>query len=120
NDQWRDTYSSSASRAENSCGVRAPDPVEMFSSGKFTPLPLDRYFNASSKQFGPRERARQSLQASSEDGLIRTPSGQCRELNEAAAVSRYYARFRRFKHKKQVSTGSRKTKFLVVQQLWFR
>src|SRR5439155_13497811 len=66
------------SRADNSCELGASDPAKMFASAKFTPLPLDRYFNASSKQFGPRERARQSLQASSEDGLIRTPSGQCR------------------------------------------
>ena len=66
--------------AKNPYGVGASDQNQAFNSIKFTPISLDRYLNVSSRQFGPREQARQApaLRTSSHDGLIRTPSGQQR------------------------------------------
>ncbi len=44
---------------------------------KFTPIDLNPYFNASAKDFGPREMARKRLHGdSARDGLIRTPWGR--------------------------------------------
>src|SRR5438034_6920848 len=43
------------------------------SSTKCTPLDLKRYFTASSKDFGPRARARELGRGSEHDGYIRTP-----------------------------------------------
>ncbi|HXP11855.1 MAG TPA: hypothetical protein VN828_25330, partial [Acidobacteriaceae bacterium] len=47
-----------------------PDP------GKFAPVELSSYFNASSSDFGPREQARDMGGPSRQDGLIHTPSGK--------------------------------------------
>ena len=44
-------------------------------SRKFTPVDLDRYFNASPKDFGPREQAKALGGDSARDGLIRLPAG---------------------------------------------
>jgi hypothetical protein len=44
-------------------------------SHKFSPVDLSAYFNASPKDFGPRERAKELGGQSGEDGLIRMPSG---------------------------------------------
>jgi hypothetical protein len=44
-------------------------------SGKFTPLDLTQVFNASSADFGPRQKAKHLSGDSSKDGLIRPPAG---------------------------------------------
>ena len=44
-------------------------------SGKFTPVDLAPYFNASPINFGPRGRAKELGGDSAQDGLIRTPAG---------------------------------------------
>lgn len=43
---------------------------------KFAPVELSSYFNASSSDFGPRDRARDMGGPSKQDGLIHTPSGK--------------------------------------------
>ncbi|PYV21747.1 MAG: hypothetical protein DMG24_18730 [Acidobacteria bacterium] len=51
------------------------DAIADTSSTKCTPLDLKRYFTASSKDFGPRARARELGRGSEHDGYIRTPGG---------------------------------------------
>ncbi|HEX5412645.1 MAG TPA: CehA/McbA family metallohydrolase [Terriglobia bacterium] len=49
------------------------------SSDKFTPIDLSAHFNASPRDFGPRDRARAFLGGEAEkDGLVRTPAGNRR------------------------------------------
>jgi hypothetical protein len=45
-------------------------------SGKFVPVELSSYFNASPSDFGPRELAKTMGGSSQQDGLIHTPSGK--------------------------------------------
>lgn len=54
--------------------AEAPSPETV--ATKFTPIDLDRHFNASSTDFGPRERARVLSGDSAHDGLIRLPGGK--------------------------------------------
>ncbi len=56
------------SRANSPAGLSAET-----TSAKFTRVDLGRYFNASSIDFGPRERARELSGDAACDGLIRTP-----------------------------------------------
>ena len=50
--------------------------IEEPTSGKFTPVALGQFFNASSIDFGPRERAMPLSATGPPDGLIRTPGGR--------------------------------------------
>src|SRR4029077_9265809 len=52
-----------------------PGPPGEFASEKFTPIDLGRYFNASSVDFGPREKAKWLRGPSAKDGLVRVPAG---------------------------------------------
>jgi hypothetical protein len=45
-------------------------------SEKFTPIDLSPYFNASPREFGPRERAKEIGGECARDGLIRVPTGR--------------------------------------------
>ena len=60
-----------------SFGTHAPDQQSAEAvSPKFTPIDLERYFNTSPREFGPREKAKEIGEDSARDGLIRVPTGK--------------------------------------------
>lgn len=59
--------------------ARAMTPIASGSeegSGKFTPIDLSPFFNASPADFGPRDWAEDLIGDSARDGLVRTPTGK--------------------------------------------
>ena len=57
-------------------GVATAASAPAVDTEKFTPLDLDRYFTASTIEFGPRDNARSFGRDSQRDGLVRVPAGR--------------------------------------------